>query len=94
MQYLKSYQEKKNKIPHLLPIFFLLKTNKQKNKKDMLMEKEMTSNPSMYGKIEPVLMERGLELQRQKSSLPTCFNCHPQKNICRCFSRQQEKIWG
>jgi hypothetical protein len=48
MQYLKSYQEK-NKIPHLLPnfIFFLLKTNKQKNNKDMLMEKEMTSNPSM-----------------------------------------------
>jgi hypothetical protein len=27
--------------------FFLLKTNKQKNKKDMLMEKEMTSSPSM-----------------------------------------------
>jgi hypothetical protein len=53
MQYLKSYQEK-NKIPHLLPNFFflflflfLLKNNKQKNNKDMLMEKEMTSNPSM-----------------------------------------------
>jgi hypothetical protein len=27
--------------------FFLLKTNKQKNNKDMLIEKEMTSNPSM-----------------------------------------------
>jgi hypothetical protein len=46
MQYLKSYQEK-NKIPHLLSNFFLLKTNKKKNNKDMLMEKEMTSNPNM-----------------------------------------------
>jgi hypothetical protein len=49
MQYLKSNLEK-NKIRHLLPkffFFFLLKTNKQKNNKDMLMEKEMTSNPSM-----------------------------------------------
>jgi len=27
--------------------FFLLKTNKQKNNKDMLIEKEMTSSPSM-----------------------------------------------
>jgi hypothetical protein len=50
MQYLKSNQEK-NKIPHLLPKFiyfyFLLKTNKPKNNKDMLMEMEMISNPSM-----------------------------------------------
>jgi hypothetical protein len=58
MQYLKSNQEK-NKIPHLLPNFFIfyflffficiffLKTNKQKNNKDMLMEKEMISNPNM-----------------------------------------------
>jgi hypothetical protein len=49
MQYLKSNQEK-NKIPHLLPKFlfyFWLKTNKQKNNKDMFMEKEMTSNPNM-----------------------------------------------
>jgi hypothetical protein len=51
MQYLKSNQEK-NKIPNLLPklfiyFLFLLKKNKQKNNKDMLMEKEMTSNPSM-----------------------------------------------
>jgi len=40
---------RKNKIPHLLPnFFFLLKNNKQKNNnKDMLMEKEMTSYPSM-----------------------------------------------
>jgi hypothetical protein len=51
MQYLKSNQEK-NKIPNLLPklfiyFLFLLKKNKQKNNKDTLMEKEMTSNPSM-----------------------------------------------
>jgi hypothetical protein len=39
--------KEKNKIPHLLPFFFLLKTNKRKNNKDMLREKEMISNPSM-----------------------------------------------
>jgi hypothetical protein len=42
--------KERNKVPHLLPNFyflFLLKNNKQKNNKDMLMEKEMTSNPSM-----------------------------------------------
>jgi hypothetical protein len=39
--------KERNKVPHLLSIFFLLKNNKQKNNKDMLMEKEMTSNPSM-----------------------------------------------
>jgi hypothetical protein len=34
--------------PNLILIFiFLLKTNKQKNNKGMLMEKEMTSSPSM-----------------------------------------------
>jgi DNA-directed RNA polymerase subunit M/transcription elongation factor TFIIS len=49
MQYLKSYEEKKNKSLHL--------------------EKEMTSIPSMQGKA------------KQKSSRPTCFNCHPQKKI-------------
>jgi hypothetical protein len=43
-------KKKKKKIQHLFPqffIFFLLKTNKQKNNKDMLMENEMTSSPSM-----------------------------------------------
>jgi len=42
--------KEKIKIPHLLHnffFFFLLKTNKQKNNKNMLIEKEMTSNPSM-----------------------------------------------
>jgi hypothetical protein len=51
----------------------MLKTNKQKKNKDMLMEKEMTSIPSMQGKAKPVLMERGLEIPRQKSSRLTCF---------------------
>jgi hypothetical protein len=41
--------KERNKVPHLLPnfFFFLLKNETEKNKKDMLMEKEMTSNPSM-----------------------------------------------
>jgi hypothetical protein len=47
----KLSKEKKKKLcifsPKLLLLFFLLKTNKQKNNKDMLIEKEMTSNPSM-----------------------------------------------
>jgi hypothetical protein len=74
MQYLKSYQKKKKKFRIFSPIFFfLLKTNKQKNNKDMLMEKEMTSNPSMQGKAKPVLMEGGLEIPSQKSSRLTCF---------------------
>jgi hypothetical protein len=50
MHYLKSYQEKKIKVCIFSPffyVFFLLKTNKQKNNKDMLIDKEMTSNPSM-----------------------------------------------
>jgi len=44
--YEKLSKEKKNL--HLLPLFFfLLKTLKQRNNKDMLMEKEITSSPSM-----------------------------------------------
>jgi hypothetical protein len=44
--------KERNKVLHLFPnfFFFLLKNNKQKNNKYMLMEKEMTSNPSMQGK--------------------------------------------
>jgi hypothetical protein len=38
---------RKNKIPHLLPNFFFLLKNETKKNKDMLMEKEMTSNPSI-----------------------------------------------
>jgi hypothetical protein len=38
--------KERNKVPHLLPKFFL-KNETEKNNKDMLMEKEMTSNPSM-----------------------------------------------
>jgi hypothetical protein len=45
----KLSEEKKKKFPHLLPhiFFLLLKTIKQKNNKDMLVEKEITSSPSM-----------------------------------------------
>jgi hypothetical protein len=48
----KLSKEKKNEVSHLLPKFFfifyfLLKTNKQENNKDMLMETKMTSSPSM-----------------------------------------------
>jgi hypothetical protein len=43
--------KRKKKILHLLPnflfIFFMLKTIKQKNNKDMRMEKEITSSPNM-----------------------------------------------
>jgi len=48
MQYLKSYQKKEIKFRIFSPIlFFWSKTNKQKINKDMPIEKEMTSNPSM-----------------------------------------------
>jgi len=43
--------KEKKKILHLLPqffiYFFMLKSIKQKNNKDMLLKKEMTSSPSM-----------------------------------------------
>jgi hypothetical protein len=51
----------------------MLKTIKQKNNKDILMEKEITYSPNMKGKIKPVLRERGLEILRQKSIRLTCF---------------------
>jgi hypothetical protein len=40
-------QISKNKNSASSPFFFLLKTIKKKNNKDMLMEKEITSSPSM-----------------------------------------------
>jgi hypothetical protein len=40
-------QISKNKNSASSPLFLLLKTIKKKNNKDMLMEKEMTSSPSM-----------------------------------------------
>jgi hypothetical protein len=44
----------------------------------MLMENKKKSSPSMYGKIKPVLREKGLEIPRQKSSRLICFFCHHQ----------------
>jgi hypothetical protein len=65
----------------------------------MLMEKEMTSSPSMKGKTKPVLRQRGLEIRRQKSSRPTCFNYHPQKKYLQKFlkiirEKYEDKING
>jgi hypothetical protein len=37
------------------------------------MEKEITSSPSILGKIKHVLRERGLEIPRQKNSRLMCF---------------------
>jgi len=51
----KATLKKKNKILHLL---FLKTIKKKKNNKDMLMEEEITSSPSMYGKIKLVFRER------------------------------------
>jgi hypothetical protein len=65
--------------------FFMLKKNRQKNNKNMLWEKEKISSPSLWGKIKLVLMERGLEIPRQKSSRPMCFICHPQKKYLQKF---------
>jgi hypothetical protein len=60
----------------------------------MLMEKEITSSPRMYGKTKPVLRERGLEIPRQKSSRPTCFNCHPQKKYLQMFLKTIRENMG
>jgi len=80
MQYLKSYQKKKIKIPHLLSLYlfiFMLKKNR-KTTKTCLWKTKKKSSPSMYGKIKPVLREKGLEIPRQKSSRLICFFCHHQ----------------
>jgi hypothetical protein len=68
MQYLKSYQKKKIKIPHLLSLYlfiFMLKKNRKTTK-------------TCLWKIKPVLREKGLEIPRQKSSRLICFFCHHQ----------------
>jgi hypothetical protein len=63
-----------------------LKTNKQKNNKDMLMEKEMTSSPSIYGKIKPVFRKRGLEIPRQKKQPPdVLLTVIPKKKYLQMF---------
>jgi hypothetical protein len=82
----------------MLPLFFfMLKKKKERERKTIktcLQGKETISNPSMWGKIKPVLRERGSELPRKKSSHPTCFFYHPHKIPAEIFSRQQKKILG
>jgi hypothetical protein len=39
-------------------------------------------------------MERGLEIPRQKSSCPTCFNCHPQKKYLQKFLKITRENMG
>jgi hypothetical protein len=56
----------------------------------MLDGKETKTKPSMCGKFKPVLMERGLELLRQKSSRLTCFFCHPQIVLAEVFKTTRE----
>jgi hypothetical protein len=35
-----------------------------------------------------------LEIPRQKSSCPTCFNCHPQKKIFADVSQDNKRKYG
>jgi len=37
-------------------------------------------------------MERGLEIPRQRSSRPTCFNCHPQKYLQKLLKIARENM--
>jgi hypothetical protein len=39
-------------------------------------------------------MERGLEIPRQKSSRPTCFNRHPQKKYLQMFLKKTRENMG
>jgi len=60
----------------------------------MLYGKEPESKPSMCGKIEHVLRERGSKLSRQKSSRPTCFFCHPHQISAETFPQDNKrKYW-
>jgi hypothetical protein len=44
----KNLSKERNKVPHLLPIFFFVeKWDKKKKQQRHAYEKEMTSNPSM-----------------------------------------------
>jgi hypothetical protein len=68
MQYLKSYQ-KKLKFRIFSPNFFLFfveKKMRQKNNKNMLMEKEITSSFSMQGKTKPFFIERFRNTKTEK----------------------------
>jgi hypothetical protein len=75
----KKLSKEEIKILSSPPIFFFSVKNKnrQKNNKNLLWGKETISSPSMWGKIKHLLRERGLKIQRQESSRPTCFFYHP-----------------
>jgi hypothetical protein len=90
-----SKEKKKKKFGIFYPIFFfnVEKKNRQKNNKDMLWGKETIYSPSMWGKIKPVLKERGLEIPRQKSSRSTYFICHPQKIFAE-VSQDNKRKYG
>jgi hypothetical protein len=45
----------------------------------------------MYGKIKPVLKERGSKIPKQKDTHPTCLFYHPQKVHAEVSQEQQEK---
>jgi hypothetical protein len=60
----------------------------------MLMENKKKSSPSMYGKIKPVLREKGLEIPRQKSSRLICFFCHYQIILADVSQDNKRKYRG
>jgi hypothetical protein len=95
MQYLKSYQNKKKKKFRIFsPILFYFFVENQKNNKDMLIEKEMTSNPSMQGKTKHVLVERDLEYKDRKAAARRAFNCHPKKLSAKVSQDNKRKYGG
>jgi len=60
----------------------------------MLYGKAPESKPSMCGKIKHVLRESDSELQRHKSSRPTCCFCHPHQISAEMFSQDNKRIYG
>jgi hypothetical protein len=82
--------KRKKKILHLLPnflfIFFMLKTIKQKNNKDMRMEKEITSCPQG---------ERFRNTETEKQPPNVLLTVIPKnKYLQKILKITREKIWG
>jgi len=48
----------------------------------------------MWGKIKPVLRERGFELPKQENSRPKCFFCHPHKLLAKIFLKANKRKYG